>query len=58
MTCHVPDCGNVACDVCGERMTCLGPEPATTCGAHVECVDCAGANPCRDCRVAREAVAS
>lgn len=33
--CGVVDCGEVRCDRCDERMTCLGPEPracGTTCG--------------------------
>lgn len=39
--CEVADCGEVRCDSCSERMTCLGPEPRI-CGTT--CADC----PC-DC---------
>ena len=35
--CGVEDCGEIRCDRCGERMTCLGPEPRA-CGTT--CADC------------------
>lgn len=44
--CDVTDCGEVRCDRCEDRMTCLGPEPracGTTCG---DC-DCS-CTACRD----------
>ena len=35
--CDIPDCGNRRCNDCGERMTCLGPEPRA---CTTTCVDC------------------
>lgn len=55
--CHVPDCGQVRCDICTERLTCLGLEPAVTCPAHRHCTDCDRDNPCRDCATARREAA-
>lgn len=53
--CHVPHCGHVRCDSCDERLTCLGPEPATTCEGHTYCTDCDQANRCMWCKDARAA---
>lgn len=39
--CDIPDCGLNRCTDCGDRMTCLGPEPRA---CLTVCVDC----PC-DC---------
>lgn len=55
---HDETCG-VRCDRCGERLcSWYGPEPAVTCSAHVECVDCEADNPCRDCATIRRATAA
>lgn len=49
-TCRVPDCGQVRCDTCGERMACVGPEPAPRCDQHPTCLDCADSVVhCREC---------
>ena len=52
--CHVSDCGR-RCSNCGERITCLGPEPvAIACGAHDDqCADCGADNPCGWCAMER-----
>ena len=54
MTCT--DCGD-RCDICDERMcSTFGPEPAPTCPAHQECVDCHTDNRCRECAAAYQRV--
>lgn len=51
MTCE--SCGD-RCDICDERMcSTFGPEPAPTCPAHQECVDCHTDNRCQECAAAR-----
>lgn len=49
--CHVPNCGQIRCTDCGERMSCQGPEPAPRCTEHPTCTDCA-THPvyCWECR--------
>ena len=49
LRCGVEDCGNRRCWDCGERMTCLGPEPRA-CG--VTCVACSCS--CTACLQVRE----
>lgn len=53
--CHIPHCGQVRCDSCDERLTCLGPEPALTCEGHTYCTDCDLTNQCMWCKDARAA---
>lgn len=50
--CRTPDCGQIRCGSCDERITCLGPTPApVACGAHDDCcTDCVADSPCRECR--------
>ena len=39
------------CDVCTTPLT--DDNRAPSCGAHVECVECASTNPCRECAAYR-----
>lgn len=49
VACNITDCGEIRCDRCDERMTCLGPEPRA-CG--VTCADCPCS--CASCLLQRQ----
>lgn len=49
LACDITDCGEIRCDTCDERMTCLGPEPRA-CG--VTCADCPCS--CTSCLLQRQ----